>query len=100
MRLRRFILVLLVLTCLVAVLASCASNDAGWEMKPDAPPLPAYFVDSAPAQIRQACPKTANVIGCAVRHYDIGKCFIYVEPDAPKWLATHELTHCAGFNHP
>lgn len=83
----------------VPVIVTACANVAGWEEKPDARPLPAVFVDSTPAQIQSACPSTANAIGCAVRNYRLGVCYIYVEANAPKWLATHELTHCAGFNH-
>jgi len=89
-----------ILIALPLLIAGCATNDAGWETRPSHAPLPAYFVDSEPAQIRAACPRIPNVIGCAVRHYDLGKCFIYVEASTPHWLATHELEHCAGFDHP
>lgn len=102
---RRLLLLSLVSICAVAMVASmlagCATNDQGWEMQPSHAPLPAYFVDSTPAQIAQACHRaTGTVAGCAVRHYDLNRCFIYIEANAPHWLATHELEHCAGFNHP
>ena len=92
---RRLLLTLLALPAACAVL----TNGDGWEAHPDSPPLPAFYVDATSAQIQRMCPQVRNAEGCAVRRYDLGKCFIYLEPNAPKWLATHEALHCAGFSH-
>lgn len=103
---RRLLLAALVAVCAAAVLVAAtgcdtlAPNASGWEAKPTHAPLPAYFVDSTAVQIAGACRRpTGTVSGCAVRRYDAGRCYIYVEPNAPAWLATHELAHCAGFDH-
>lgn len=95
---RRFLLSAIVLACGIN---ACAVNDQGWETKPDVPALPAVFVDVRGDQLQRLCPPKAGRItsGCAVRNYALNRCFIYVEPNAPKWLAGHELAHCAGFDH-
>lgn len=95
---RRILLIALVLPCACAALAP---NDQGWETKPDVPALPATFVDTSAAQIQRLCPPKPGQVtaGCAMRNYALNRCFIYIEPNAPKWLATHELAHCAGFDH-
>lgn len=88
-----------ILVSIPVILTACAINNEGWEEKPEARPLPAIFVDSSAEQIQRACPTTPHAVGCAVRNYRLGVCYIYVEPDPPKWLAAHEMAHCAGFNH-
>lgn len=87
---------------LLALLSACATNDAGWETKPSHAPLPAYFVDVDGVTLQRICGPRANWTynGCAFRNYTTGRCTIYTEPNAPQWLATHELAHCAGLDHP
>jgi hypothetical protein len=84
----------------LAVNVGCASlNPEGWDAKTAAAPLPAVFVPVSRARIQQECPKTPNAIGCAVRSYERGVCWVYIPADAPPWLVDHELLHCAGYNH-
>jgi hypothetical protein len=83
------------------LLASCATNGDGWETKPSHSPLPAYFVDVDGVTLQKVCGPRANWTynGCAFRDYARNRCTIYTEPNAPAWLATHELAHCAGLDH-
>ena len=86
---------------LLLLLTACATNDAGWETKPSHVPLPAVFLDVDGVTLQKVCGPRANWTynGCAFRDYSRNVCRIYVEPGAPKWLATHEALHCAGFDH-
>ena len=93
---------LLVLSFVAITGCAVMANDPGWETTPAHAPLPAYFIDTTAVKLQQLCPpKYRDWIthGCAVRNYALGKCFIYVEAGAPKWLAYHEALHCAGFSH-
>lgn len=83
------------------LVTGCAvlTNDPGWQVERHDTPLPAVFVASSLERIQQACPKTPNAYGCAVRDYRVGLCWIYIPADAPVWLRAHELLHCAGYNH-
>lgn len=98
MQIRRFLLVFLVLAA-SCHLPGCANNVTGWDMGPDSKPLPAVFRVVNGAEIQRRCPTVSHPTGCAVSDYDHGVCYVYVEAPPRPWIVSHELYHCAGFNH-
>jgi hypothetical protein len=96
MILRRRLLASLALFC---ALNACVSNPEQWEARQHARELPAVFVTSTLDRIQRMCPNTANAVGCAVRDYGAHVCYVYITADSPPWVVSHELLHCAGYDH-
>jgi|SRR4051812_37520178 hypothetical protein len=102
-RYRRFLLVSLVLGAAFGINAvpGCGAlqpEPDGWKSQPTHNALPAVFRVSSLDEIRR-CTGRADSIGCALRDYKRGFCYVLVPADAPKWLLGHEMLHCAGFDH-
>jgi hypothetical protein len=101
---RRILLVSLVLAAAFGIntVPGCGAlqpEPDGWQAQPTHNALPAVFRVSTLEEIRRACPQVRAAIGCATRDYDRGFCYIRVPADAPLWLLSHELLHCAGMDH-
>lgn len=95
---RRTFLVAFVLAA-ASQLPGCATNVTGWDLGPDSKPLPAVFRIVNGAEIQRHCPTVSHPTGCAVSDYASGICWVYVEAPPRPWIVSHELYHCAGFNH-
>jgi hypothetical protein len=99
MFLRRLLLTAPVLATLILCFG-CAADPFAWDEQPRHSPLPAYFVEVA--DVERVCRSYPGFTthGCAVRDYSRGVCFVYTGPNPQAWLRTHELAHCAGYDHP
>lgn len=95
----RFLLAACVLGALILLLLNgCAADPVGWKEEPTHNALPVVFRVSTIEQI-QRCTGLRNTIGCASRDYARGFCYVLVPADAPLWLLSHEMLHCAGYDH-
>jgi hypothetical protein len=100
--------VLLITLTLIAIAAAmgltgCASmgEPDDWSERPTHESLPAVFVEIAVADLPRTCGNYPGLTlhGCAKRDYVSRVCVIYTGPNPQPWLRTHELTHCAGYDH-
>lgn len=85
---------------LLLLLTACGDGE-GWEKQPSKSALPAVFREIATDKVSKVCGNYAHMTthGCVWRDYSTGLCYVYTGPNPPYWLMTHELLHCAGFEH-
>lgn len=83
------------------VIASCASlPDWDWEAQPSGPALTPVYIEVHKSVLKDACYPYIHAWACAVRMPLRGFCYIYTEPDPPRWIIEHEEKHCKGYKHP
>lgn len=77
-------------------LAGCAY----WETHPSHAPLPPWYVEVPYYELGAVCRNShPDLVGCAIRSYEAGRCYIVTEKNAPQWVYEHERKHCAGYSH-
>lgn len=51
-------------------------------------------------EVLKRCSKySVAPLACAEIHFRTMTCYVWVTPDAPRWVLDHELGHCHGADH-
>jgi hypothetical protein len=80
------------------MVSGCAAQPYAWTETPVRQPLAAYVFSVPVDEMYRRC-GTVHTHGCAKRNYSQGICEVVVGPNPQTWVMTHELAHCAGYDH-